>query len=161
MIELAQAALDHFGIDDTVEAVGQFAPRGQSGAMFAGGMVGGDVGGAAGDLAGGLGLGAGMAAGRAASSASSGLPPTVMVAASASTVYGMHARTRRREPDSILFAVPRAGLTVKVHQRVNVRVLELIDEQTGCPHRARGQPPPRHPLEGRDPRAHGHPRRPG
>ena len=132
MIELAQAALDHFGIDDTVEAVGQFAPRGQSGAMFAGGMVGGDVGGAAGDLAGGLGLGAGLAAGRAASSASSGLPPTVMVAASASTVYGMHARTRRREPDSILFAVPRAGLTVTVHQRVNVRVLELIDEQTGA-----------------------------
>ena len=109
MIELAQAALDHFGIDDTVEAVGQFAPRGQSGAMFAGGMVGGDVGGAAGDLAGGLGLGAGLAAGRAASSASSGLPPTVMVAASASTVYGMHARTRRREPDSILFAVPGRG----------------------------------------------------
>ena len=132
MIELAQAALDRFGIDDTVEAVGQFAPRGQSGAMFAGGMVGGDVGGAAGDLAGGLGLGAGLAAGRAASSASSGLPPTVMVAASASTVYGMHARTRRREPDSILFAVPRAGLTVTVHQRVNVRVLELIDEQTGA-----------------------------
>ncbi len=132
MIELAQAALDRFGIDDTVEAVGQFAPRGQSGAMFAGGMVGGDVGGAAGDLAGGLGLGAGVAAGRAASSASSGLPPTVMVAASASTVYGMHARTRRREPDSILFAVPRAGLTVTVHQRVNVRVLELIDEQTGA-----------------------------
>ena len=129
MIELAQAALDHFGIDDTVEAVGQFAPRGQSGAMFAGGMAGGDVGGAAGDLVGGLGLGAGMAAGRAASS---GLPPTVMVAASASTVYGMHARTRRREPDSILFAVPRAGLTVTVHQRVNVRVLELIDEQTGA-----------------------------
>lgn len=132
MIELAQAALDHFGIDDTVEAVGQFAPRGQSGAMFAGGMVGGDVGGAAGDLVGGLGIGAGVAAGRAASSASSGLPPTVMVAASASTVYGMHARTRRREPDSILFAVPRVGLTVTVHQRVNVRVLELIHEQTGA-----------------------------
>jgi hypothetical protein len=131
MIELAQAALGHHGIDDTVEAVGQFAPRGQSGAMFAGGMIGGDLGGAAGNLAGGLALGAGMAAGRAASSASSGLPQTVMVAASASTVYGLHAETRRREPDRILFAVPRAGLTVNVHQRVNVRVLELIDEQTG------------------------------
>ena len=105
MIELAQAALDHHGVDDTLEAVGQFAPRGQSGAMFAG---------------------------HAGSSASSGLPPTVMVAVSASTVYGMHARTRRDEPDDILFAVPRARLAAKVHQRVNVRVLELIDEQTGA-----------------------------
>ena len=132
MIELAQAALDHHGVDDTLEAVGQFAPRGQSGAMFAGGMAGGDIGGVAGDLAGGLGIGVGMAAGRAGSSASSGLPPTVMVAVSASTVYGMHARTRRDEPDDILFAVPRARLAAKVHQRVNVRVLELIDEQTGA-----------------------------
>jgi hypothetical protein len=27
--------------------------------------------------------------------------------------------------------VPRAGLQTKVHQRVNVRVLELVDEESG------------------------------
>jgi hypothetical protein len=47
-------------------------------------------------------------------------------------VYGMHTRSRRREPDTILFAVPRAGLTANVHQRVNVRVLELIQDDTGA-----------------------------
>ena len=31
----------------------------------------------------------------------------------------------------MLFAVPREGLTAKVHKRVNVRVLELVDEETG------------------------------
>jgi hypothetical protein len=86
MIELAQAALDDRGIADTVEAVGQFAPRGQSGSMFAGGMIGG----VAGDLASGV----GMAAGRQASSRASGLPVNVMVAVSASTIYGLHARTQ-------------------------------------------------------------------
>ena len=130
MIDLAQAALDDRGIADTVEAVGQFAPRGQSGSMFAGGMVGGDLGGAAGELASGIGLGVGMAAGRQASSRASGLPANVMVAVSASTIYGMHARTRRDEPDDILFTLPRSEVTAKVHQRVNVRVLELIDEKT-------------------------------
>ena len=30
-----------------------------------------------------------------------------------------------------MFNVPRSGLTAKVHQRVNVRVLELIEEGSG------------------------------
>jgi len=30
-----------------------------------------------------------------------------------------------------VFQVPRAGLTAKVHQRVNVRVLELIEPGSG------------------------------
>jgi hypothetical protein len=30
-----------------------------------------------------------------------------------------------------VFQLPRADLTVKVHQRVNVRVLELIEEASG------------------------------
>jgi hypothetical protein len=131
MIELAQAALEHLGIDDTVVAVGQFAPRGRSGSTFAGGLIGGDIGDAAGGIAGGIGVGAGILAGSAASSAASGLPANLMVAVSETRVYGMHARSRRHEPDEILFDVPRAGLTAKVHQRVNVRVLELIDDESG------------------------------
>ncbi len=30
-----------------------------------------------------------------------------------------------------MFKLPRAGLTAKVHQRVNVRVLELIEDASG------------------------------
>ena len=33
MIAAVQAALDHKGIDDRIEEVGQFQPRGQSGAF--------------------------------------------------------------------------------------------------------------------------------
>ena len=128
MIELAQAALDHQGIDDTVVAVGQFAPRGQSGATFAGGLAGGELGDAVGGLAGGIGLGAGVIGGRAANAEAAGLPKLMQVAVSDGAVYGMRSHGRRKEPDEIVFAVPRAGLTVNVHQRVNVRVLELIDE---------------------------------
>ena len=131
MVELAQAALDDQGIDDKIVAVGQFAPRGQSGSRFAGGMLGGDVGDVAGGVAGGLGLGAGMVAGSRANAQSSGLPAMMLVGVSETTVYGMHTRSRRREPDRIVFAVPRAHLSAKVHQRVNVRVLELIQDDTG------------------------------
>jgi hypothetical protein len=132
MIELAQAALDDNGIDDTIVAVGQFEPRGTSGSRFAGGMLGADAGGALGQTASALGLGAGMIAGARASSASTGLPRMMFICVSESMVYGMHTRSRRREPDTILFAVPRAGLTANVHQRVNVRVLELIQDDTGA-----------------------------
>ncbi len=56
---------------------------------------------------------------------------------SGTAVYGA-AEPRHHQPGQVLFAVPRAGLTAKVHQRVNVRVLELIDEATNT-HRAGGQ----------------------
>ena len=63
MVRLAQEALVHHGIDDTIVAAGQFAPRGQTAALFAGGMIGSDVGGVAGDAASAVGLGAGSLAG--------------------------------------------------------------------------------------------------
>ena len=50
MIELVQAALGERGLDDTVIAAGEFAPRGHSGGAFAGGLVGGDAGGGLGGL---------------------------------------------------------------------------------------------------------------
>jgi hypothetical protein len=125
MIELSQAALRDHGIGETVIAVGQFAPRGQSGATFAGGMIGDELGGS-------IGFGAGLLAGRGANAMSAGLPRMMIVAVTESTVYGMHSRSRRAEPDEILFTLPRSQLTAKVHQRVNVRVLELIDDQSGA-----------------------------
>jgi hypothetical protein len=54
-----------------------------------------------------------------------------LVGVSATTVYGFAAATRHSEPSDLVFQVPRAGLTAKVHQRVNVRVLELIDPASG------------------------------
>jgi hypothetical protein len=51
----------------------------------------------------------------------------MLIGVSATMVYGFAAATRHSEPASLVFQVPRAGLTVKVHQRMNVRVLELID----------------------------------
>jgi hypothetical protein len=131
MVELAQQAFDHLGIGDTVLAVGQFQPRGESGAMFAGGMIGDEIGGAAGQLASGIGLGAGVIGGAAAQAAASGLPRMLLVAVSETKVYGLHTRSRRQEPDAILFTLPRDGLVANVHQRVNVRVLELIHDETG------------------------------
>jgi len=133
MIAAVQAALEHQGIDDTIADVGQFEPRGTTGALFAGGMIGDTVGGVfggAGDLIGGA---AGAIGGIHAASSASGLPTHMMVGASATAVYGfkMASGGRRAEPRDLLFAVPLADLEIKVHGRVNVRILELINEQTG------------------------------
>jgi hypothetical protein len=133
MIKAVQAALDHHGIEDTVREVGQFEPRGMVGSIFAGGMIGGEVGGAFGDVGDAIGLAAGSLGGMAATRESSGLPTHMLVGASDSTIYGfaMARGGRRHEPHELLFRVPRDRLDVKVHGRVNVRVLELIDGQTG------------------------------
>ena len=136
MVELVQAALAESGIKDEVLAAGQFSPRGQTGGMFAGGLAGSEAGGLAGSEAGGLfgeagqvvGLGVGSLAGGHAASARSGLPDKMLVGVTATMVYGFAAPTRHSEPTALVFQVPRAGLSVKVHQRVNVRVLELIDD---------------------------------
>jgi len=129
MLELVQHALTGWGVEDTVHTVGQFEPRGTTGGTVAGGMLGssvGDVvGGSVGDA---IGFGVGVMGGRAASRASTGLPAHLLVAVSDTMVYGMTMRSRRKEPEELLFALPRSAVTAKVHQRVNVRVLELIDE---------------------------------
>ena len=134
MVKAVQAALDSQGIDDKIEVVGQFEPRGTTGAIFAGGMIGGEVGGAFGGVADAVGTGAGMLGGIEAASQVQGLPRQMLVGASQSTVYGFKMRGmegRKTEPHELVFRVPRADLEVKVHQRVNVRTLELIDRDSG------------------------------
>jgi hypothetical protein len=133
MVEAVQAALTDQGIDDTVVVVGQFEPRGVTGSLFAGGMIGSEVGGAIGGVGEAVGLGVGSVAGVHADAEARGLPLHMLVGASASTVYGfkMAAGGRRGEPHELVFRVPREGLEVKVHGRVNVRVLELIDPESG------------------------------
>ena len=131
MVELVQDALRERGIDDEVLAVGQFAPRGHSGSAFAGGLIGSEAGGVFGEVGEAAGLAGGFIAGQHASDAASGLPASMLVGVSATTVYGFAARSRRSEPSALIFQLPRAGLTAKVHQRFNVRVLELIEEASG------------------------------
>jgi hypothetical protein len=131
MAGLVQDALAARGITDQVLAAGQFNPRGHTGGMFAGGLAGGEAGGLLGQAGEAVGVGAGSVAGTRAADARSGLPASMLVGVSATTVYGFAAATRHSEPTSLVFRIPRAGLTVKVRQRLNVRVLELIDGTSG------------------------------
>ena len=131
MLELVQGALDARGIQDRVVAVGQFEPRGHTGGLFIGGLLGGDAGGVLGGVGDAVGTGVGALAGMAAADARSGLPDQMLVGVSDTSVYGFAAPTRHSEPRELAFQVPRAEITAKVHQRVNVRVLELIDEASG------------------------------
>jgi hypothetical protein len=129
MVAVVNEALAATGIEDSVTAVGEFYPRGHTGAGFAGGLIGGDAGDAIGSPAGGVGATGGYLAGTHAHDAASGLPEQMLVGVSDTTVYGF-AGSRRRA-DALVFRVPREGLEAKVHQRLNVRVLELIDAASG------------------------------
>jgi hypothetical protein len=56
----------------------------------------------------------------------------MLLGVSATMVYGLAAATRHSEPTALLFQLPRDRLTVQVHQRVNVRVLELVEAASGA-----------------------------
>jgi hypothetical protein len=131
MVELLQDALRQMGIDDEILAAGEFEPRGEMAGAFAGGLIGGEIGGVAGGMGDAVGTVGGFFVGRHAADAASGLPSRMLVGVSEGVVYGFAATTRHTPPSALVFRVPREGLTVKVHQRVNVRVLELIHEESG------------------------------
>jgi hypothetical protein len=131
MVEAVQQALTKRGVEEEVVAAGQFYPRGHTGAMFAGGLAGDEAAGRLGGVADAVGTVAGGLASQRAVDAASGLPDTMLVGVTATTVYGFAGRSRHEVPTDLVFEVPRAGLEAKVHQRVNVRVLELIDEASG------------------------------
>ena len=131
MERAVQQALAREGIDDQVLAAGQFNPRGHTGSMFAGGLAGGEIGGAAGSVGEAVGEVAGVAGGMRANEASSGMPQWMLVGVTAEAVYGFDGRSRSKTPGAMVFKAERAGLEVKVHQRVNVRVLELIHPESG------------------------------
>jgi hypothetical protein len=124
MIKAVQVAVDDAGIDDTIREVGQFEPRGMTGSLFAGGFIGDE-------LAGSIGGAVGSVAGMHANAASRGLPMHMMVGASDTTIYGFRMEHGRKSPPhDMVFRVPRADVKVNVRARVNVRVLELVDEAT-------------------------------
>jgi hypothetical protein len=131
MVEAVQGALAARGIDDEVVAAGQFNPRGHTGGLFVGGLAGGEAGGKLPGVGDAVGTAAGSLAGMRAADAASGLPETMLVGVTGTTVYGFAGRSRKKVPTELAFQVPRAGLQAKVHQRVNIRVLELVDEESG------------------------------
>jgi hypothetical protein len=130
MERAVQQALAREGVAEEVLAAGQFNPRGHTGSMFAGGLAGsevGELGGAAGEAVGEI---AGVAGGMRANAAASGMPQWMLVGVTDTAVYGFDGRSRSKEPGALIFKAERAGLEVKVHQRVNVRVLELIHPES-------------------------------
>jgi hypothetical protein len=131
MLDAVQVAVRDHGIDDELVAAGQFNPRGHSGGAFLGALAGDEAGSLAGGVAAGVGTAAGALAGMHAADAARGLPPYMLIGVSERAVYGFAGRSRSKEPTELVFQVPRDGLTVKVHQRANVRVLELIEQGSG------------------------------
>lgn len=130
LIDLVQSGLAGLGVTEQVEAAGQFAPRGHTGSMFAGGLIGEDIGSGFGGVGDSIGLVGGALAGARIHDASSGLPSNMLLGVTASHVFGFAAHGRR-EVGGLVFAVGRDAVTAKVHQRVNVRILELVDSASG------------------------------
>jgi hypothetical protein len=126
-----QQALAREGIAEEVLAAGQFNPRGHSGSMFVGGIAGGSVGEVGGSVGEAVGEVAGVAGGMGANAASQGMPQWMLVGVTADAVYGFEGRSRSKTPGALIFRAERSDLEVKVHQRVNVRVLELIHTGSG------------------------------
>jgi len=129
IVDVVNEALASAGIEDTVIAAGEFNPRGHSGAGFAGGLIGGDIGDSLGSTVGSIATAGGYLAGTKGHDAASGLPERMVVGVSETTVYGFAGN--RAHPKALAFRVAREGLEAKVHQRVNVRVLELIETESG------------------------------
>jgi hypothetical protein len=120
MVDKVRDALARRGIQDEIVAAAMFFPRGHSGA----GLLGGDLGDRMSGLAGGLGALVGQGADDG--------EPRLLVGVSATSVYGFGTRERDREPTELVFRLPRSQLEVRVHARLNVRVVELFDRTTGA-----------------------------
>ena len=131
LVERSAAVLTEEGVSEEVLAAGVFNPRGHTGAMFAGGLAGDSAGGAFGNLGSSIGTAGGALAGAHVHDGASGLPDWLVVAVTPSSVVGFDTDGRRR-PVRPIFRLPRERLETKVHQRVNVRILELIDRETGA-----------------------------
>lgn len=131
MVESVESALRGMGVVAEVIAAGQFMPRGHTGSMFAGGMLGDSLadglGGAADSVAT---VGGALGAARI-HDAASGLPDSMLVGVTATYVYGFAAAHRSSPAGALVFGMARDRVEVTVHQRVNVRILELLDSATG------------------------------
>jgi hypothetical protein len=131
MVHSVGGALRALGVAEAVVAAGQFLPRGHTGSMFAGGMIGDGVAGVLGGPADSVASVGGSLAGARMHDAASGLPGSMLVGVTATHVYGFAAAHRSSPVGDLVFAMARDRIDVTVRQRVNVRILELVDGSTG------------------------------
>jgi hypothetical protein len=131
MVHSVEVALQALGVSQEVVAAGQFQPRGHTGSMFAGGLIGDSLAGELGGVADSVATVGGSLAGARMHDAASGLPGSMLVGVTATHVYGFAAAHRSSPAGDLVFGMARDRLEVKVHQRVNVRVVELVDSSTG------------------------------
>jgi len=132
MVEIAEKALVDLGVPESVEAAGQFLPRGHTGSMFAGGFLGDGLTDAAGGLVNSAATVGGALAGAHIHDAASGLPDQMLVGVTSTHVCGWAQAHRNTDAGGLVFRIPRRDLEVKVHKRVNVRILELIETSSGA-----------------------------
>ncbi len=132
MVGIAEKALVDLGVPETVEAAGQFMPRGHTGSMFAGGFLGDGLTDVAGGLVNSAATVGGALAGAHIHDAASGLPDQMLVGVTPTHVCGWAQAHRHSDAGGLVFRIPRRDLDVKVHKRVNVRVLELIETSSGA-----------------------------
>ncbi len=128
IVEVADEALASAGIQETVSAAGEFNPTGIR-VRIRGWLDRSDVGGSMGSLADDVLTVGGSVAGTRAHEAAVGLLERIVVGVSQrwSTGFAAAAPTRRRSP----CGCRGGGLQAKVHQGVRVRVLALIDVDSG------------------------------
>lgn len=131
MVQSVEVALRNMGVSEEVTAAGQFMPRGHTGSMFAGGLIGDSVADGLGGAADSVATVGGALAGARMHDAASGMPQNMLVAVTDTYVYGFAAKHRSSPAEELVFQVARDQIEVKVHQRVNVRILELADTASG------------------------------
>lgn len=131
LVDRVAGVLAEHEVHEEVLAAGIFNPRGHSGAMFAGGLAGDSVGGKLGSLESSIGTAGGALAGARLHDAASGLPEWLVVAVTPTSVLGFDT-DRRRRPARLLFRLERTRLDTAIRQRLNVRILELTDRDTGA-----------------------------
>ena len=132
MVEIAEKALVDLGVPESVEAAGQFLPRGHTGSMFAGGFLGDGLTDMAGGLVNSAATVGGALAGAHIHDAASGLPDQMLVGVTSTHVCGWAQAHRNTDAGGLVFRIPRRDLEVKVHKRVNVRILELMETSSGA-----------------------------
>ncbi len=132
--KLLSEAQQIVGQDDVLLAAGVFQPRGTQAGMSGGAATGGGL---ARGVAGLALSAAGIAAGeRAATTAARGLstPRWTVLAVSADRIYGLtgHGEGLAIRPGEVFAVLSRDEVTTKVHERVGVRVVEIIENGAGA-----------------------------
>ena len=128
MEKSVQEALAREGIAVEVLAAGQFSPGGTAARCSWEAWQATRSGESAGAAGAAVGTVAGMAGATEATGALRGLPDHMVVGVTADAVYGFAGATKA---GPLAFQISREHLKATVHQRVDVRVLELTDEESG------------------------------